>query len=96
MCNDKYQAEFKMSIDLCQAESKMSTDEFQTFSNTRSLLSSLNISNQVSNIYWTTGKIIVLYILIFKFWIANWKSKDSAPKNSKRSLASICTYLLPE
>jgi len=37
------------------------------FSNNLSLLSSLNVSNQVSHPYKTTGKIIVLYILIFKF-----------------------------
>ena len=38
------------------------------FSNTLSLRSSLNVSDQVSHPYKTTGKIIVLYILIFKFW----------------------------
>jgi hypothetical protein len=37
------------------------------FSNTLSLLSSRNVSDQVSRPYETTGKIIVLYILIFKF-----------------------------
>jgi len=37
------------------------------FSNTLSLRSSLNVSDQVSHPYKTTGKIIVLYILIFKF-----------------------------
>ena len=37
------------------------------FSNTLSLCSSLNVSAQVSHRYRTTGKIIVLYILIFKF-----------------------------
>ena len=37
------------------------------FSNTLSLCSSLNVSDQVSHSYKTTGKIIVLYILIFKF-----------------------------
>ena len=36
------------------------------FSNTLSLHSSLNLSDQVSYPYKTTGKIIVLYILIFK------------------------------
>jgi hypothetical protein len=35
-------------------------------SNTLSLCSSLNVSNQVSHPYRTMGKIIVLYILIFK------------------------------
>ena len=37
------------------------------FSNTLSLRSSLNVSDQVSHPYKTTGKIIVLYVLIFKF-----------------------------
>ena len=37
------------------------------FSNTLSLRSSLNVSDQVSHPYKTTGKLIVLYILIFKF-----------------------------
>ena len=37
------------------------------FSNTLSFLSSRNVSDQVSHPYKTTGKIIVLYILIFKF-----------------------------
>ena len=46
------------------------------FSNTPSLRSSLNVSDQVSHPYKTAGKIIVLYILIFKLWIANWKTKD--------------------
>src|SRR5215469_580877 len=36
------------------------------FSNTLSLCSSLNVSDQVSHPYKTTGKIIVLYVLIFK------------------------------
>ena len=39
------------------------------FSNTLSLRSSINISDQVSHPYKTTGKIIVLYILIFNFFL---------------------------
>ena len=37
------------------------------FSNTLSLHSSLNVSDQDSHQYKTTGKIIILYILIFRF-----------------------------
>ena len=37
------------------------------FSNTLSLRSSLNVSDQVSHPYKTTGRIIVLYILVFRF-----------------------------
>jgi len=37
------------------------------FSNPLSLYSSLNVSNQVSHPYKTTGKITVLYVLIFIF-----------------------------
>ena len=61
------------------------------FSNTLSLCSSLNISDQVSHPYKTTGKIIILYNLIFKFSIANWKTKDSAPNDRKHSLTLICS-----
>ena len=38
------------------------------FSNTLSFLSSLNVNDQVSHPYNTRGKIIVLYILILKFY----------------------------
>jgi hypothetical protein len=37
------------------------------FSNTLSLCTSLNVRDQVSHQYGITGKIIVLYILIFTF-----------------------------
>jgi len=41
------------------------------FSNTLSFLSYLNVSDQVSHPYKTTGKIIVPYILIFKILDSN-------------------------
>ena len=66
------------------------------FSNTLSPRTSLNVSDQVSHPYNTTCKIIVLYILIFIFLIVNWKTKDSAPEDSKHSLNSICFSFLPE
>jgi len=43
------------------------------FSNTLSLRSSLHVSDQVSHPY-KTGKIIVLCILIFKFWGRTYNS----------------------
>jgi len=61
------------------------------FSNTLSLLSSLNISDQVSHPHKTTGKIIVLCILIFKFLDSKLEDKNSALKDSKHSLTSICS-----
>ena len=45
------------------------------FSNTLSFLSSRNVNDQVSPQYKTTGKIIVLNILIFKFLDGNLEDK---------------------
>ena len=45
------------------------------FSNTLSFLSSRNVNDQVSHPYKTTGKIIVLDILIFKFLDSNLEEK---------------------
>jgi len=62
------------------------------FSNNLSFLSSLNVSDQVSHPYKTIGKIIVLYISeSLNFFIATWKTKDSAPNDGKDFLTSICS-----
>jgi hypothetical protein len=53
------------------------------FSNTLCLCSFFSVRDQVSHPYKTTGKIIVLCILMF-MWIPNWKSKHSAPNVSRR------------
>jgi len=46
------------------------------FSNNLSFLSSRNVKDQVSLPYETTSKIIVLYILIFKFLDSNLEDKE--------------------
>jgi len=45
------------------------------FSNNLNFLSSRNVNDQVSRPYETTDKIIVLYILIFKFLDSNLEDK---------------------
>jgi multisubunit Na+/H+ antiporter MnhE subunit len=64
------------------------------FSKTLSLHSSRNVSDQILHPHKTSGKIIFLYILIFTFWIANWKTKYSALNDSKHSLTLVCSLFL--
>jgi hypothetical protein len=45
-------------------------------------LSSLNVSDQDLNSYNTTGRIIILYIVIFKFLDSKLETKDSAQNDS--------------
>ena len=47
-----------------------------SFSNTFSLLSSLNVREHASHPYSTIGDIIVLHILIFKFFERNLEDKN--------------------
>jgi hypothetical protein len=45
------------------------------FSKTLSLCPSPKVRDQVSHLYSTTGKITVLYILIFRFFDIRWEDK---------------------
>ena len=62
--------------------------------NTLSLCSSLNVRNQTLHPYKTRGKFTILCTLIYIFWIANWKIKDSAPNDSKDFLTSNCSGIM--
>jgi hypothetical protein len=60
------------------------------FSNAFSLYSSFNVRDQVSHPYRTTGKIIVFYILVFKFFVTgDTKTEGSGPNGSKHYQNSI-------
>jgi hypothetical protein len=72
MCGEEYEL---CSSSLCSYLQSPVTSSFlglnillsTLFSNTFSLCSSLKVRDQVSHPYRTTGKIIVVYILIFMF-----------------------------
>jgi hypothetical protein len=49
------------------------------------------VRDEVWHPHKTTGKIIVLYTLMFFSSIATWNTKHSAPNDSNHSLTSILT-----
>ena len=62
-----------LSSSFCSFRHSLLTSSFLNtlFSHTLSLRSSINVCDQVSHPYKTTGRIIFLCILIFKFWDNN-------------------------
>jgi len=59
------------------------------FSNTLSLRFFLNVNDQISL---PLKQLAKLYSFIsLNFWIANWKTNDSSPNDSKNFLTSICS-----
>ena len=64
------------------------------FANTFSLRSPLIVNDQVLHPYKTTDKIIILYILIFKFLVSKLEDNNSVPNDSKHSLTSVVTILI--
>jgi hypothetical protein len=51
----------------------------------------LNVSDQLSQPYKITGKVIVMYNLILIIWIVNWKTRDSARYDNKHCLTLVCS-----
>ena len=66
------------------------------FSNTLSMSSFFNVSDQVAHPYEREGIIIVLYILNFIFFDSKPEDKGSAPNESKHFVISVCSYFLHE
>jgi hypothetical protein len=62
------------------------------FSETLSLCSFPKVRDQVSHPYSTNGKITVLYILIFRFFIWDGKTKDFGLNNSQHSQNLIYSW----
>jgi len=61
----------------------------QLFSNILSLCPSFIVSDQVSHPFKKQTKLLSRVSQSLNFWIANWKTKDSAPNNNKHSLTSV-------
>ena len=61
------------------------------FLKTLTLHFSLSVSDHVSNSYTTTGKVMNIYILMFKFLDGEAKTKDSASNDGRHSLIAICS-----
>jgi hypothetical protein len=50
-----------------------------------------NVADRVSQPCKTTGKIIVLYTIIFTVLVSRWEDKDSEPCSRKHSPNLVCS-----
>lgn len=82
-----------MNPSLCSFFNSHITSTFFIQNISLSILVSLGMTDQVSHPHKSVDKIIVLYILVFKFFDRKVENKNSAQNDSKNSLNSVKTKI---